>query len=158
MVATSAPPAAPVTRRPAKRTLGALFAGSALMFSAALHGGSLSMTENLPDSVAKPVSDGTGQSTADAASATPPVAASQATAWAPGTAPDRGAPLNEPSIRSAPARDTRQQNDAAQSRPVRAPATPTRTDLTENRFSDSTEQERSVLDDVLVYFTKGSGR
>lgn len=117
------PSASPASWRPATRTLGAVFAGSAVMFAVAVvQGGSVLPLTSGEAGSAVPV---TGPAEADIpqANTTNPAAqrlpatsgpAGQAAPWAPGAAPEWGAPLSQLPVHRAP----------VQSVPAPAAATP----------------------------------
>lgn len=103
-------PASP-SRRPTSRTLGAVFAGSAVMFSAAaLQGGSLISDARQVQPAAKPSVNAEVQQSPAAtistrnASTTPLSGAGQATPWTPGATPDWNTPLRDLPVHRAPVR------------------------------------------------------
>ncbi|MFN2494839.1 MAG: hypothetical protein ABR608_02855 [Pseudonocardiaceae bacterium] len=149
--------------RPTSRTLGALFAGSAVMFSAAvLHGGTLVTAGEEGQAAAERRAEAaTGSSTASAASsglgksaAAAVAAPGQGASWVPGATPDWGTPLADRPVHRAPVRAASQQVAGASA------ATPIR-DGREgfvSRDDGSDQPDDSVLDNVLGYFVKGFER
>lgn len=118
----SHPSASSGSWRPTSRALGALFAGSAVMFGTALvQGGSLLTPEEQVRPAAEPVTEGRGVSSpaapdVDARTASPaPLAPGQAAPWTPGAAPDWGTPVRELPVRRAPVREVPRQSPAAPS-------------------------------------------
>lgn len=110
-------PASPSSWWPTSRGLGALFAGSAVMFTTAMvHGGApfgaeaeVTPTEpGIRDSsvTSSPDTPHPGSSVRTAAPAA--LAPGQAAPWTPGAAPDWGSPLAELPVRRAPVRETPQ--------------------------------------------------
>lgn len=118
-------PASSTPWRPTARTLGALFAGSAVTLSATVvHGGSLLTGDDLMGSVAEP---STSSNVADAAqlpSTSSPTASlsapGQAAPWTPGAAPKWGSSLQDLPVRRAPVQEV-----PRQSAPTRTPAVET---------------------------------
>jgi hypothetical protein len=113
MVATYSS-ASPSSWRPTSRALGALFAGSAAMFAAAVvQGGSpFGSTDEVAPVTEPAVQDSSATSSPTAApgdsarTATPAaLAPGQAAPWTPGAKPDWGSPLGELPVRRAPVRE-----------------------------------------------------
>lgn len=152
-------PASPRSWMPTSRALGAIFAGSAVMFSAALfQGGSLlsheevrpvgepvaSQTDGEPAPVTAKIS-GTG-----GAPAAPIEAPNQAAPWAPGATPDWGGPLRDLPVQRAPVRSAPQRDGPAPSPPEDAGEEP---EPTRDAPAQPTEEDsnRGTLGDVLDY-------
>lgn len=124
-MAASYPPAASRPWRPASRTLGALFAGSAMMFAtAALQDGPLLAAEDEAQPVAEPLVEGTGATSAPATTtgpggrstpAAPSLGPGKAAPWTPGATPEWGSSLRELPVRRAPVQEAPQQGAAADS-------------------------------------------
>lgn len=153
--------------RPTSRALAALFAGSAMMFAAAVaQGGTLLAPADEVRPAAEPLVQGTGATqspgtaTAPGARSVPaaPSAPGQATPWTPGAAPERGAPLRDQPVRRAPVQQAPQHGGAGQS-------TAEGESHSNPGFSDSgsrgapaapAEQgDNGVVDDMLKYVGKG---
>lgn len=163
MVATC-PSASPGSWRPTSRALGALFAGSAVMFGTALvQGGSLVAPEEQVRSATEPAAEGRGASSpaavpgVDARTASPPpLAPGQAAPWTPGAAPDWGTPLRELPVRRAPVQEAPRQSPAAPTAPTNAeqsgswqaepPSGGARTEPAE-------QSGGNVIDDMLGYLS-----
>lgn len=95
---SSAPPS---LWRPTARTLAALFAGSAVMFTfAVLNGGSPLSTVNEPRSIAEPAGSPTITAPPHGGVDSLP---GQATQWTPGAVPQSGSSLEDLSVSQAPA-------------------------------------------------------
>ena len=118
MVATYSS-ASPISWRPTSRALGALFAGSAVMFTAAVvQGGSPFGSGNEVAPATEPAGqDSSATSSPTAAqgdsprTATPAaLAPGQAAPWTPGAKPDWGSPLGELPVRRAPVREAPQRH------------------------------------------------
>lgn len=109
MVASYSPPVSAGSWRPTARTLGALFAGSAVMFaSTALNGDSLlagGESGPITESAASPT--GTGQGAFTTSPPAPVVSGpGQAAPWTPGAAPQWGSSLGDLPVRRAPVQET----------------------------------------------------
>lgn len=107
-------PASPSSWWPTSRALGALFAGSAAMFTAAMvHGGTPSGAGNEVTPAEPAVKDssvtsspGTPRPGSNARTAAPAeLAPGQAAPWTPGAAPAWGSPLAELPVHRAPVRE-----------------------------------------------------
>ena len=156
------PPGSPLSWRPTSRTLGALFAGSAVMFSAAaLQGGTLFTSgDEVPAATASQAeAAAAGWSASGATSAgvskagTAPVSApAQAAAGIPGVAPDQGTRLADRPIHRAPVRAAPQRSG-----PAPADASADTDGSSASRLGGSSQPDGTVLDDVLGYFVKGFG-
>ncbi len=118
--------ASPSKWRPTTRTLGALFAGSAVTLSATLlHGGSLvpagseaqSITEPLSSPVAEPWQAPEGNLEASVSGP------GQAAPWTPGAAPQWGSSLKDLPVRRAPVQEPPRQSPFASAAPVSTAST-----------------------------------
>lgn len=144
---------------PMSRALGAVFAGSAVMFSAALlQGGSLLSHEEVRPAT-EPVAGrtDTAPSTAtskipstDSAPAAPIVAPNQAAPWTPEATPDWGGPLRDLPVQRAPVRSAPQRNAPAPAPPVDAGEDPEPARDGSARPTDD-DPNRGTLGDVLGY-------
>jgi hypothetical protein len=98
--------ASPNSRRPTARTLGALFAGSAVTLSATvLHGGSLLLAGGEAGSIVEPSASpivAEPQQLPTASSTASFSGPGQAAPWTPGAAPRWGSPLKDLPVRRAP--------------------------------------------------------
>ncbi|MGH3912662.1 MAG: hypothetical protein ACRDTC_04530 [Pseudonocardiaceae bacterium] len=144
---------------PTSRALGAVFAGSAMMFGAAvLQGGSL-LSPGEVQPAAEPVAGRTDTAPAPISSkfpgtgtisAAPIVAPSQAAPWTPGATPDWGGPLRDLPVQRAPVRPAPQQNVP----PPASPPEDTREDPATSRDGSAQpadSPDRGTLGDVLDY-------
>lgn len=116
--------ASPSSWRPMARTLGALFAGSAVTLSATvLHGGSLLLAGDEAGSIAEPSASPTVAepqqlpSTSSTASLSGP---GQAVPWTPGATPQWGSSLKDLPVRRAPVQEAPQQGVPAATASVAA--------------------------------------
>ncbi len=112
MVASYSPPVSASSWRPTARTLGALFAGSAVMFATtALNGDSLLLAGGEAGPITEPVESPTGTGPdAFATSPTAPVSGpGQAAPWTPGAAPQWGSALGDLPVRRAPVQENPRQ-------------------------------------------------
>jgi hypothetical protein len=114
MVASFSPPVPPSSWRPTTRTLGALFAGSAVMFAfTALNGDSLLLAGGEAGPITEPVArspTGTGQGTLAARPPAPVSGPGQAAPWTPGAAPQWGSSLGDLPVLRAPVQEVPQRN------------------------------------------------
>jgi hypothetical protein len=113
MVTGFSPPGSPSSWRPTTRALGALFAGSAVMFaSTALNGNSLLPAGGEVGPITEPVASptGTGQSTLATSPPAPVSGPGQAAPWTPGAAPQWGSSLGDLPVRRAPVQEAPQRN------------------------------------------------
>jgi hypothetical protein len=101
--------ASPISWRPTARTLGALFAGSAVTLSATvMHGGSLLLTDDETGSIAEPSASPTVAEPEQlpAPSSTASLSGpGQAAPWTPGAAPQWGSSLKDLPVRRAPVQE-----------------------------------------------------
>lgn len=127
--------ASPSSWRPTARTLGALFAGSAVTLSVTvLHGGSLLMTGSETGSIADPPA-GPAHPTVAQPAQLPPTSSTasvsgpgQAAPWTPGAAPRWGSTLRDLPVRRAPVQEAPRLSapaSAASAGPVGAGTGPT---------------------------------
>ena len=155
--------ASPLSWRPTSRALGALFAGSAVMFSAALLQGGTPLTagDEVPAAAPRAEAATTGPSAAGATSAgvsqagTAPAPA-QAAEGTPGVTPDQGTRLTDQPTRRAPVRSAPQRSGPA---PADAATDAEGNSASRYGGSDQTDEQQddTVLGDVLDYFVKGFG-
>lgn len=112
-------PGSPSAWRPTTRTLGALFAGSAVTLSATLvHGGSLVLTAGEAQPVTEPLSS---PIVAQPTQANPEVSMpspGQAAPWTPGAAPQWGSSLKDLPVRRAPVQEAPRHGSFASATPV----------------------------------------
>lgn len=109
MVASYSPPVSASSWRPTARTLGALFAGSAVMFaSTALNGDSLLLAGGESGPITEPVASpaGTGQGAFATSPSAPVPGPGHAAPWTPGAAPQWGSSLGDLPVRRAPVQAT----------------------------------------------------
>jgi hypothetical protein len=174
MVATYSS-ASPSSWRPTSRALGALFAGSAVMFTAAVvQGGSPFGSGNEATPATEPAvqdSSATSSSTAvpgDSARTAAPAALApgQAAPWTPGAKPDWGSPLGELPVRRAPVREAHQphvvtapspaehsgHSSTWRHEPVSGGSVPDST-----RTQPAEQSDGSVIDDMLGYLSTRMG-
>ncbi|HEX2301017.1 MAG TPA: hypothetical protein VHH34_21330 [Pseudonocardiaceae bacterium] len=161
--------------RPTARALGALFAGSAVMFTTAVvQGGSLAGSENEVTPAAEPaVKDSSITSPRPSApinsartAAPAALAPGQAAPWTPGAKPDWGSSLAELPVRRAPVREappahvaTAPSSAENSGRPGGSPDEPA---PGSSRFDRSPTQpaeqpDSSVIDDMLGYLSTRVG-
>jgi hypothetical protein len=111
-------PASPVPWKPTARTLGALFAGSAVtLYVTVMHGGSLLTGVDETGSITEPAAN------PDVAlAAQPPPASSatpgQAAPWTPGASPQWSSALKDLPVRRAPVRATPRHSTPARTAPA----------------------------------------
>lgn len=149
------------SRRPTSRTLGAVFAGSALMFSAAaLHGGSLITDARQAEPAATPsASTDAEQSPAATIStrnaSTAPLSAGQATPWTPGATPDWNTPLRDRPVHRAPVRATPKYSTGAHA-PSSDGTAATRGPVAQHTPpAKPAEKPPGLIDQVLNYLGQG---
>lgn len=118
------PSASPRTWRPTSRALGALFAGSAVMFGTALfQGGSLLAPEDQMRPAAEPLAEESSATSSTSSTGTAPnsartaapaeLAPGKAAPWTPGATPDWGSPLSDLPVRRAPVQEAPARGGAA---------------------------------------------
>jgi hypothetical protein len=107
--------ASPSSWRPTTRTLGALFAGSALALSATvLHGGSLLFAGDETEFIAEPAANpaiAQPQQLPPTSSTAPFSESGQAAPWTPGATPQWSSPLTDLPLRPAPVLEAPQHRD-----------------------------------------------
>ncbi|MGH3795241.1 MAG: hypothetical protein ACRDSP_10160 [Pseudonocardiaceae bacterium] len=160
MVATYS--SATPSRRPTSRTLAALFAGSAVMFAAAVLQGGPLITGGQQQPVAEPLMGAatvaspaaTQLPAAGSTFPTPVSAPGQATTWAPGAT--AGSSLRDVPQHQAPTRAVRQHGASAASRARGNKAAPAADSSSSNRpATQPAEEQHGLLDNVLGYLSKG---
>lgn len=174
MVATYSS-ASPISRRPTSRALGALFAGSAVMFTVAVvQGGSpLGAGNEVTPATDPAVKDSSATSSpttaaGDSARTAAPAALApgQAAPWTPGARPDWGSPLGELPVRRAPVREVPQPHVATapspaensgnssswRDEPVSGAAVPDN-----SRTQPAEQSDGGVIDDMLGYLSTQMG-
>lgn len=118
MVASYSPPVSASSWRPTARTLGALFAGSAVMFaSTAVNGDSLLLAGDEAEPITEPAANpaGAGQDAFATSPSAPVSGPGQAAPWTPGAAPQWGSSLGDLPVRRAPVQEAPRQKAPAAS-------------------------------------------
>ena len=174
-MATSYSSASPSSWWPTWRPLGALFAGSAVMFAAAVvHGGSPFGSENEVTPATEPaVKDSSATSSppiapGDSARTAAPAALApgQAAPWTPGVKPDWGSSLADLPVRRAPVREAPQAHVATAPSPVQNSGRPggwqdgpvSGDSVSDGPRTQPAEQsDGSVIDDMLGYLSTRIG-
>lgn len=115
-------PASPTPWRPTARTLGALFAGSAVTLSTTvMHGGSLLTGHDEIGTITEPSARPPVADPAQLPAVSPSVSLSnpgQAVPWTPGAAPRWGSPLKDLPVRRAPVQEAPRQSVPARTAAV----------------------------------------
>lgn len=162
MVATFVP-GSPLSWRPTTRALGALFTGSAMMFTVAfVHGGTLLTTGNdraEPATTTLSENTGTGRVAANGgADPVPLVSPGQGAGWAPGGSPAEEPLRPEQPIRPVPMQAVPHRPGSSQTGSATDSADQAHPGSADNPFTTpgppDQESEDGVLDGVLGYFTK----
>ena len=174
MVATYSS-ASPSSWRPTSRALGALFAGSAVMFTAAVvQGGSPLGSENDVAPAAEPaVKDASATSSRSSAldnsartAAPAALAPGQAAPWTPGAKPDWGSTLAELPVRRAPVREAPQPHlapapstsgDSGRPGGWRDEPAPGGSVSDSSRPQPAKQSDGNVIDDMLGYLSTRMG-